>query len=61
MPSSSATAQQMPARQDAWIPFGKAEMSAWVYPSPVSTKEKPGPAVVLGHGLGAVKDMRLDA
>ncbi|KAK4050853.1 hypothetical protein OIV83_003275 [Microbotryomycetes sp. JL201] len=49
-----------PSRKDVVISFGQAKMSAWLYPAPKSSK-LPGPAVVLGHGLGGVKEMRLDA
>ncbi|SCV72761.1 BQ2448_4298 [Microbotryum intermedium] len=51
----------MPSRQDIEIPFGPARMSAWFYPSPIATTDKPGPCVVIGHGLGGFKLMRLDA
>ncbi|KAK4050719.1 hypothetical protein OIO90_004941 [Microbotryomycetes sp. JL221] len=49
-----------PARKDITIPFGNASMAAWLYAAP-SGSRKPGPAIVLGHGLGGVKEMRLDA
>lgn len=51
----------MPPREDILIPFGRARMSAWLYRSPTASKETPGPAIVLGHGLGGFKSMRLDA
>ena len=45
-------------RQDVQFDSGETYCSAWLY-LPVGV-EKP-PIVVLGHGLGAVREMRLDA
>ncbi|WP_454247692.1 alpha/beta hydrolase [Pseudomonas sp. F-14 TE3623] len=45
-------------RQDIRFDSGETYCSAWLY-LPVGV-EKP-PVVVLGHGLGAVREMRLDA
>lgn len=45
-------------RQDIRFDSGEAYCSAWLY-LPVGV-EKP-PIVVLGHGLGAIREMRLDA
>jgi len=45
-------------RQDIRFDSGEAYCSAWLY-LPVGV-EKP-PVVVLGHGLGAIREMRLDA
>ncbi|BBP59474.1 alpha/beta hydrolase [Pseudomonas sp. St316] len=45
-------------RRDVRFDSGEAYCSAWLY-TPVGI-EKP-PVVVLGHGLGAVREMRLDA
>lgn len=39
---------------------GAEECAGWLYRPSVSSGV-PGPAVVLGHGLGAVREMRLDA
>jgi uncharacterized protein len=39
---------------------GTEECAGWLY-SPAVSSPEPGPAVVLGHGLGAVREMRLDA
>jgi pimeloyl-ACP methyl ester carboxylesterase len=39
---------------------GTEECAGWLY-SPAVSPPEPGPAVVLGHGLGAVREMRLDA
>lgn len=50
----------LPPRRDIQIPFGTARVAAWLYPSPVASSTKPGPAIVCGHGLGAVKEMGLD-
>jgi cephalosporin-C deacetylase-like acetyl esterase len=38
-------------------------MAGWLYPavSPRGSSAKKGPAIVLAHGLGGVKEMRLDA
>ena len=45
-------------RQDLHINSGETYCSAWLY-LPVGV-ERP-PVVVLGHGLGAIREMRLDA
>lgn len=47
----------MAERTEVRFPAGDADCGAWLY-----LPEGPGPhpAVVLGHGLGAVKEMRLD-
>jgi pimeloyl-ACP methyl ester carboxylesterase len=45
-------------RQDVRFASGESECAAWLYLPP---RPGPGPAIVLGHGLGAVKEMRLDA
>lgn len=50
----------MPDRTDVSFTSGDAECAAWLY-SPRGNNGGPGAAVVLGHGLGAVKEMRLDA
>ncbi|KAM0790855.1 hypothetical protein ACM66B_004697 [Microbotryomycetes sp. NB124-2] len=52
MPGSSS-------RKNVTIPFGKAQISAWLWPAPKSSSS-PGPCVILGHGLGGVKSMKLD-
>jgi dienelactone hydrolase len=49
---------QPPPRKDVRFRSGETECGAWLY---LPERERPGPAVVLGHGLGAVKEMRLDA
>jgi len=45
-------------RSDVRFRSGGTECAAWLY---LPEREAPGPAVVLGHGLGAVKEMGLDA
>jgi dienelactone hydrolase len=47
-----------PARSDVRFHSGAEECGAWLYRP---EGEGPAPIVVLGHGLGAVKEMRLDA
>jgi fermentation-respiration switch protein FrsA (DUF1100 family) len=49
----------MPAREDVRFPSGEADCAAWLY-RPAAT-DAPVPLVILGHGLGAVREMRLDA
>lgn len=46
-------------REDVSFPSGTDTCAAWLYRAP--GRSTPGPAVVFGHGLGAVKEMRLDA
>ncbi|MHB8492021.1 MAG: alpha/beta hydrolase [Solirubrobacteraceae bacterium] len=45
-------------RHDVRFASGDTECAAWLY---MPERADPGPAVVLGHGLGAVKEMGLDA
>ena len=46
-------------RRDVTFPSGGGRCAAWLYlPEDATT---PPPVVVMGHGLGAVKEMRLDA
>ncbi|MBJ8346006.1 alpha/beta hydrolase [Antrihabitans sp. YC2-6] len=47
----------MPDRIDVTFESGDDLISAWLYQA---DRTGPGPAVVLGHGLGAVKEMGLD-
>lgn len=59
MAGEGATAQGVVFnREDVRFPSGASECGAWLY---LPEGEGPGPAIVLGHGLGAVKEMRLDA
>jgi uncharacterized protein len=48
-------------RIDVSFPSGDASCAAWFYlPAPGATARAPRPVVVLGHGLGATRDMALD-
>lgn len=54
----------MSIREDISIPSQGEKLAAWLYPAARSKSLSPsqrGPAIVLAHGLGAVKEMRLDA
>jgi fermentation-respiration switch protein FrsA (DUF1100 family) len=46
-----------PARTDVRFPSGDADCAGWLY----RPDSAPAPLVILGHGLGAVREMRLDA
>lgn len=62
--SSSQDITVMSNREDLKIPSHGETLSAWLYPAAgpkSSSPSKRGPAIVLAHGLGAVKEMRLDA
>jgi dienelactone hydrolase len=48
----------MTDRTDLTFASGDAECHAWLY---LPAGERPTPVVVMAHGLGAVKEMRLDA
>jgi len=45
-------------RQDVTFRSGESSCSGWLY---LPDSEGPVPLVILGHGLGAVREMRLDA
>lgn len=47
-------------REDIEIPFAGERMAGWLYNSSKYSAENPGPALVLGHGLGGTKELRLD-
>jgi uncharacterized protein len=47
-------------RNDVTIPSGDDTLAAWLYVPEGSRGSKP-PIIVMAHGLGAVKEMRLDA
>jgi len=47
-------------RKDVTIPSGDDTLAAWLYLPERTTSSKP-PVIVMAHGLGAVKEMRLDA
>jgi len=50
----------MNGREDVRFPSGEADCAAWLY-RPAAAADGPAPLVLLGHGLGAVREMRLDA
>lgn len=50
----------MSARTDVAIPSGDDTLAAWLY-LPEQRKGSKPPIIVMAHGLGAVKEMRLDA
>lgn len=58
-PGSSPTI--MSVREDIKITSHGEQLAAWVYPATGASPEKKSPAIVMGHGLGCVKEMRLDA
>ncbi|KAH9827566.1 Alpha/Beta hydrolase protein [Teratosphaeria destructans] len=47
-------------RVDITIPFAGEQMAGWLYRSQKYTAANKGPAIVLGHGLGATKELKLD-
>ena len=47
-------------RTDVTFPSGDATCAAWLY-TPTNPATGKQPIVVMAHGLGAVKEMRLDA
>ena len=51
----------MVQREDIQIPSEGEILDAWLYPAAGATAGKPSPSIVLDHGLGGVKEMRLDA
>ncbi|WP_217241765.1 alpha/beta hydrolase [Streptomyces sp. AC555_RSS877] len=52
------TTQQSFTRHDITFPSGDSTCAGWLY---LPTGVTSAPVVVLGHGLGAVREMRLDA
>jgi len=46
-------------RQDVWFTSGRERCHAWLYLPAAATS--PPPVIVMAHGLGAVKTLRLDA
>lgn len=49
------------SREDVKIPGGNDLMVAWLYPAAGAAPGAKSPAIVLGQGLGGVKEMRLYA
>lgn len=49
-----------PERRDVHFPTGDGRCHAWLY-LPATDGETPPPVIVMAHGLGAVKALRLDA
>jgi dienelactone hydrolase len=47
----------MSVRTDITFPSGDADCSAWLY---LPEREGPAPVVVMAHGLGAIREMRLE-
>jgi len=47
-------------RSDVTFASGQTTCAAWLYAG-VATAESPGPIIVMAHGLGGVKEERLDA
>ena len=50
----------MTERQDVHFTSGSDRVSAWLY-RPADDPGRPAPLLVMAHGLGAVRTMRLDA
>lgn len=48
-------------RRDLYFPSGEARCHAWLYLPDGATEATPAPVLVMGHGLGAIKEMRLAA
>jgi pimeloyl-ACP methyl ester carboxylesterase len=48
-------------RQELFFPSGADQCHAWLYLPDGGSKETPAPVLVMGHGLGAIKEMRLAA
>jgi len=48
-------------RQELFFPSGEDRCHAWLYLPLGATEASPAPLIVMGHGLGAIKEMRLAA
>jgi len=48
-------------RNDLTFTSGDGTCAAWLYPPAADSSGSPRPVVVMAHGLGGVKEMRLDA
>lgn len=55
-----AASRTVPARSDVRIPSQSGALAAWLY-LPSGSDSPPLPIIVMAHGLGGVKEMRLDA
>ena len=51
----------MSDRQELFFPSGEDRCHAWLYLPLGATEASPAPLIVMGHGLGAIKEMRLAA
>ncbi len=51
----------MTDRQELFFPSGEDRCHAWLYLPEGATAASPAPVLVMGHGLGAIKEMRLGA
>lgn len=51
----------MPDRREVFFSSGEDRCHAWLYLPQGATEATPAPVLVMGHGLGAIKEMRLDA
>ena len=49
-------------RSDVWIPSASQRLAAWLYrPVSAGPPRIPGPCIVMAHGFGGVRELRLDA
>jgi uncharacterized protein len=48
------------SRSDVMFPSGDAQCAAWLYRPQPPAKDSPAPIVILGHGLGCIREMGLD-
>jgi pimeloyl-ACP methyl ester carboxylesterase len=48
-------------RQELFFPSGADRCHAWLYLPEGTNEATPAPVLVMGHGLGAIKEMRLSA
>lgn len=48
-------------RLDVTFPSGNTSCAAWLYLPEGATAERPAPVIVMGHGLGGTRELRLDA
>ena len=50
-----------PPRRDVWFTSGADRCHAWLYLPSGASPDRPVPVIVMAHGLGAVKALRLSA